>query len=92
MKYQSRLEVASSILKIAWNGGATKTTLMNGSFLSSTQINAYLSFLLTNGLIILDEATRTYTITQKGVRFLHVYEDLAELSEQITLSEPVPTS
>jgi predicted transcriptional regulator len=87
MKYRSRFEIASGILNVALAGNATKTRLMYGSFLSFVQINEYLSFLVANALIVRDEATRIYTPTEKGLRFLHIYEDLTKL---IPVGEPVP--
>jgi predicted transcriptional regulator len=79
MKYRSRFEIASSILNVAIAGNATKTRLMYGSFLSFAQINEYLTFMLTNALIMKDDATHIYTPTEKGLRFLHIYEDLTKL-------------
>jgi predicted transcriptional regulator len=89
MKYRSRFEIASGILNVAMAGNATKTRLMYGSFLSFAQINEYLSFLLANTLIMRDEATHTYSPTEKGLRFLHIYEDLTKL---IPVEEPVPAA
>jgi predicted transcriptional regulator len=87
MKNRSRFEIASSILNVALTGKATKTRLMYGSFLSFAQINEYLTFLLANALIVRNEETHIYTLTEKGTRFLHIYEALTEL---IPLGEPVP--
>jgi predicted transcriptional regulator len=86
MKYRSRLEIASSILQVARAGNATKTRLMYGSFLSYAQINEYLPFLLANALIAKNEDTRVYALTEKGMRFLHIYNDLTTL---IALDEPI---
>jgi predicted transcriptional regulator len=79
MKYRSRYDIASTILNAAMEGNATKTRLMYGSFLSFAQINEYLKFLLANTLISKDEVTRVYALTEKGMRFLHMYEELAKL-------------
>ena len=62
---------------------------MYGSFLSFAQINEYLTFLLANALIMRNEQTHTYMLTEKGMRFLHIYEDLTKL---IPLDEPVPAA
>jgi predicted transcriptional regulator len=85
-KYRSRFEIAATILHVAMDGGATKTKLMYGSFLSFAQINDYLNFLLANELIKKEEETRMYALTEKGMRFLHVYEELSAL---IGLDEPI---
>jgi predicted transcriptional regulator len=87
MKYRSRFEIASSILGVAMEGNATKRRLMYGSFLSFAQINEYLDFLLANALIMADNETHVYALTEKGMRFIHIYEDLTKL---IPLDEPIP--
>ena len=68
-------------------GNTTKTRLMYGSFLSFAQINEYLGFLLFNGLIMKQEETHTFAITEKGLRFLRIYEELADL---VPLEEEIP--
>jgi predicted transcriptional regulator len=88
MKYRSRLAIASNILQVAQAGNATKTRLMYGSFLSFAQINEYLTFLVANALIIRDDGTRVYALTEKGMRFLRIYADLTTL---IPLDESIPT-
>jgi predicted transcriptional regulator len=87
MKYRSRLAIASNILQVAQAGNATKTRLMYGSFLSFAQINEYLTFLVANALVTRDDDTRIYALTEKGMRFLHIYADLTTL---IPLDEPIP--
>jgi predicted transcriptional regulator len=87
MKYRSRFEIASRILNVAIEGNASKRRLMYASFLSSGQINEYLGFLMSSGLIMLDKDKRVYSLTEKGMRFLHVYDDLSKL---IPIEEPVP--
>jgi predicted transcriptional regulator len=87
MKYRSRFAIASNILNVARAGNATKTRLMYGSFLSFAQINEYLTFLLANSLITRSEVTHIYALTEKGARFLHIYEELSQL---IPVDEAVP--
>jgi predicted transcriptional regulator len=65
MKYRNRFAIASKILQVARAGNATKTRLMYGSFLSFAQINEYLSFLMTNALIMRDEVSQTYALTRE---------------------------
>jgi len=89
MKYRSRLAIASNILQVARAGNATKTRLMYGSFLSFAQINEYLTFLLANTLITRNEESHVYALTEKGTRFLHIYDDLNSL---IPLDEPIPAT
>jgi len=87
MKYRTRFEIASNILSVALEGNASKRRLMYASFLSSSQINDYLSFLTANELIMMDEETHVYALTEKGMRFLHIYDDLNKL---IPLEEALP--
>ena len=79
MKYRSRVEIASNILRVAIDGRATKTRLMYGAFLSFTQINQYLQFLLSNALITTDPGTRVSALTEKGLQFLNLYEEMTKL-------------
>jgi predicted transcriptional regulator len=90
MKYRSRFEIASSILKIATEGNASKRKLMYAAYLSFAQINEYLGFLTANGLMTMDKETRVYSLTEKGMRFLHVYEDLSKLIPLEETSEARP--
>jgi len=78
-KYRSRFEIASTILHVALSGNATKTRLMYGSFLSFAQINEYLNFLLSTALIMRSPETHIYSLTDKGMRFLSIYEELSML-------------
>jgi len=87
MKYRSRFEIAATILEVAQAGNPTKTRLMYGSFLSFAQINEYLSFLLGNALITKSDESHIYALTEKGMRFLRVYDEIAKL---IPLDEPTP--
>lgn len=87
MKYRSRFEIASSILNVVLEGKASKRKLMYASSLSFAQINEYLGFLLANGLMMTDKETRVCSLTDKGMRFLHIYEELSKL---IPLQETIP--
>jgi predicted transcriptional regulator len=86
-KYRSRFSIAATILEVAQAGNATKTRLMYGSFLSFAQINDYLKFLMANGLITRNDDTHIFALTEKGLRFRHVYDEIAQL---IPLDEPIP--
>lgn len=78
-KYRNKFEIASAILRVVMDGDSTKTKLMYGSFLSFAQINEYLRFLLANELIKKEAGTRAYTLTEKGLSFLRVYEELSSM-------------
>jgi predicted transcriptional regulator len=78
MKYRSRTDIISGIIQAA-HGGATKTRIMYGAFLSYAQVQEYLSFLLTKGLLVHDESTGLYTQTEESLRFMHAYDEIREL-------------
>ena len=86
MKYRSRVEIASNILRVAVAGRATKTRLMYGAFLSFTQINEYLKFLQANDLITTDPESHVYSLTERGLRFLNLYEEMTKLVPEASAS------
>jgi predicted transcriptional regulator len=77
MKYRSRTEIVAMILEAA-NGGATKTKIMYKAFLSYAQLREYLSVLIENHLLYLEE-TQTYKTTEKGLNFLKMHNEIGEL-------------
>ena len=78
MKYRSRTEIVGNILDAA-NGGATKTKIMYIAFLSYNQLKEYLSVLIENNLLEYLEGTRTFKTTEKGLNFLKMHNEMAEL-------------
>ncbi len=80
MGYRSRTEIISQILDAA-NGhvDVTKTRLMYKVFLSPSQLKEYLKALTENELLRYDSVTRTFKTTQKGLKFLHLYNKIDEL-------------
>ena len=74
MKYRSRTDIFASILQSANNPkGVGITTIMYKSFLSHYQLKKYLSIMLENELIKLEEEEHLYKITEKGLIFLHLF-------------------
>jgi len=59
--------------------GATKTRLMYGAFLSYAQLQEYLNFLMGRQLLAHDEDTGEYKVTEQGLRFLRVYEEISRI-------------
>jgi predicted transcriptional regulator len=82
MKYRSRIDIIARILMAATHG-VTKTHLMYSAYLSYAQIQEYLAFLQEKGLILLDEEAK-YVLTERGLHFLRVYD---EISEAITIGK-----
>jgi len=73
VKYRSRTDIISEILKIADNG-TSKTKIMYGAYLSYVQLKDYLKVLLENGLLAYDEHKLQYKTTEKGRMFLKTYD------------------
>jgi predicted transcriptional regulator len=80
MKYRSRIEIISSILRSASSdGGAAKTRMMYSAYISHAQIKDYLRLLLEKELLAYEEETQTYRTTEKGLRFLRVADETERL-------------
>ena len=81
MKYRSRTEIISNILRAALDGPCTKTRLMYRAYVSSEQINEYLGYLLPNELLIKEQYL--YILTEKGMQFLRLSKTMSELAPTI---------
>ena len=77
MKYRSRTDITAQVLEAA-NGGSTKTKIMYKAFLSYAQLKEYLSVLIENGLLEYIEGEQIYKTTDKGNRFLKIYNQIGE--------------
>lgn len=83
MKYRSRTDIVSQVLEAA-NGGATKTKIMYKAYLSYAQLKEYLSILTEKGLLQYVEGERIYKTTDKGNKFIRVYQHMDNLVGQMT--------
>ncbi len=81
MGYRSRTEIISQILDTA-NGGITKTKLMYKVFLSHDQLKEYVKVLTESDLLRYDSVTRTFKTTEKGLRFLNLYNQIDQLMKE----------
>ena len=79
MKYRSRSDIVGLLLAAANGGGATKTKLMYKAYLSFNQLRDYLTLLVENGLIEY-EVGQTYRTTEKGMRVLHLQNEIHEVA------------
>lgn len=77
MKYRSRTDITAQILEAA-NGGVTRTRIMYKAFLSSAQLKEYLTVLMEKGLMDYIEGEMVYRTTDKGNRFLKIYNQIGE--------------
>jgi predicted transcriptional regulator len=78
MKYRNRTDIAALILDAA-DGGAAKTKIMYRALLSYAQLKEYLGVLLENGLLRFQEGEQLFKTTEKGMRFLELYNQMGEL-------------
>jgi predicted transcriptional regulator len=82
IKYRSRTEIIHDILETArnnGNNGVVKTKIMYSAFLSYHQINEYLAMLIDNGLIHHDLGNQKFSITEKGLSFLQLCDQMSDL-------------
>jgi len=76
---RTRVEILANILQVASNR-TLKTHIMYRANLSHRQLEKYLSFLETNGMLeqLLDvDGVMKFHVTQKGVDFLKDYQRLS---------------
>jgi predicted transcriptional regulator len=80
MKYRSRNEIVGLLLDAANGGATTKTKLMYKAYLSFNQLREYLALLIENGLIDYEEGVGSYRTTEKGMRVLHLQNEMDEVA------------
>jgi predicted transcriptional regulator len=80
MRYRSNIEILGQILQVA-NGSnnATKTKIMHRAFLGYNQLKDHLMPLTERDLLRYDKHTPTLKTTEKGLRFLEIYNQMDEM-------------
>jgi predicted transcriptional regulator len=69
--------------------GTTKTKIMYKAYLSYTQLKEYLSLLEESGMIVYENGTQIYKITEKGRKFLKLsieIDDMVSYKSEETLN------
>ena len=66
------------------NKETTKIKIMYNAYLSYNQLKEYLSILIENNLLEYFEGARTFKTTEKGLNFLKMYKEMAELLQTST--------
>ena len=80
MKYRSKNGIFASILNSATgDDGIRITRMMYNSFLSYSQVTYYLRLLRENGTLYYDEMSKVYKITDRGLKFLELYNGMGQL-------------
>jgi predicted transcriptional regulator len=80
---RSSIEIIADMLRVGENG-AGKTEIMYSANMSYSQIQKYLGFLLSHGLIDRAEVGNpvvTYQVTDKGSRLLRSIDNILEMLE-----------
>ena len=81
---RTRIDIMSQILETANGGVSTKLKLMYKANLSYAQLKGYLITLTDKGLLSYDLNTNTLKTTEKGLRFLKIYNKLDDLIRTTT--------
>jgi predicted transcriptional regulator len=81
MIHRDRIDKISQILEAA-NGGASKSKVMLKALLSSGQMKEILTDLTEKGLILYDENARILRTTEKGLRFLDIYNRISDMIKE----------
>ena len=80
MKHRSKEEIAALILEAIVNTDRpTQTMIMYKAYLTHVQLKQFLASLMEQGLIEYHTLERIYTITEKGMHFLEVYNQFTQL-------------
>jgi len=82
MKYRSRIDIISQILDAAHGCGATRGRMVYKAFLNYDQLQEYTMLLIENDLLDYDSTMRTFKTTGKGLRFLHVYNEISSMVKE----------
>jgi len=103
MKNRSRTEIVVHILEIANGGsggggydeadGVIQTKIMYKALLGYAQLKEYLTVLTENDLLSYDSASRKFKTTEKGHKFLEIYNKMGNvMREQQQQEQPSSTS
>jgi predicted transcriptional regulator len=76
--FRTDVDIVTQILEITANGGSntTKSKIMDGAFLSHAQLKNYLTILTESDLLQYDDGLNKVTITEAGIRFLKIYNQI----------------
>ena len=79
MKHRSKVEIIADMLEtIMADSSMSSSKIMYKAFLSYKQLKEYVPLLLQNELIRHGEKDRTFMITDKGMYYLEMYNNLPE--------------
>jgi len=73
------MDIIGQILEAVATESLSKPRIMHKAYLSFVQATDYLSLLTERRLVDYDEYAQTYSITEKGRRFLRKYNQIGEV-------------
>ena len=79
LKYRDRIDTISQILEAANGVNVTKTKITYKPLVGYNQLEQHLIALIAKGLLRYDKAIQTLKTTEKGPRFLQIYNMIEEL-------------
>ena len=80
MKYRDKIELIAFSVGGSSRRNVGAAHIMYKAFLSYMQMKKYVSILIDAGLIKYQEGNRrTYRISDKGMRFLYLYDEISKL-------------
>ena len=80
MKHRSKEEITALVLEAIVNTDRpTQTMIMYKAYLTHVQLKEFLASLMEQGIIEYNKLERIYTITEKGMHFLEVYNRFNQL-------------
>ena len=82
MKYRSRIDIISQILDAANGCGATRGRMVYKAFINYDQLQEYTMLLIGNDLLHYNSTMRAFKTTEKGLRFLHVYNEISSMVKE----------
>ena len=85
MNKRSRTDIVAQILMAA-SDSITRTTAMYSAFVDYAQLKDYLAILTKNRLLEYDQRLQTYMTTEKGLKFLRMYNSSEERSIRATVN------
>jgi predicted transcriptional regulator len=83
MRYRSRTDIICQILEAANGNSATRSKMMYKAFLSYSQMKEYLTVLTANHLLSYDQEMHTFKTTEKGLRFLEIYNQIGDVMKAL---------
>jgi predicted transcriptional regulator len=87
LKHRSKEEISALVLEAIVNTHRpTQTMIMYKAYLTHVQLKEFLASLMEQGLIEYNKLERIYTITEKGMHFLEVYNQFNQLQTSNTLN------